>query len=160
MSRPTASDTWRWIAACTWRFGAAGPPLGVALVIVPAMVFSASPPDDIVGGWLFFSIFSYAFVGLSALLAGLFYGLVKQRTQHRSRWRLGGLCGVLGWLGQCTVLALALKDPGQLDSLWIMPLAALVASLCARFVAPSLGGTPALEQPAGDALPASAGADR
>lgn len=142
MSGLASLGAWRWIAACTWRFGLAGPPLGAAIVIVPAMLLSAAAPNDVIGGWLFFSIFSYLFALPAALVAGLLYGIAKQHTGHPSRWLLGGLCGVLGWLVQDTALAVFWQDSAKFSSAIILPLPAMAGSLCARLLTPARHAPP------------------
>ncbi|MES1934335.1 hypothetical protein T35B1_17101 [Salinisphaera shabanensis T35B1] len=55
------------IWAGTWRFALAGPPLGTALFVLPMLAASALDiavsADEVIGSWLFFSIFAYIFAG-------------------------------------------------------------------------------------------------
>jgi hypothetical protein len=129
----------RWLkcsGAGAWRFALAGPPIGTALFVVPAMLLSptGSPVthDEVLGGWLFFSIFAYFFAGPSAAVAGALYGWMKYRSGHRSRWGLGALAGTLGWLLQISVAALWAADAEHLQAVAFTPLALAAGALCGR----------------------------
>ncbi|RJS93598.1 hypothetical protein [Salinisphaera sp. Q1T1-3] len=132
LRRPGA---WRRVISCTWRFAAVGPPLGTALIVIVPLAIDATEASDVIGGWLFFSIFSYGFAGPAALIAGLLYGMVREHGEHTSRWGLGALCGALGWLGQIAGEALIDADVQALNGVILLPLATVAGSVCARFIA-------------------------
>ncbi|WP_423822315.1 hypothetical protein V5738_18505 [Salinisphaera sp. SPP-AMP-43] len=133
---------WRTMLAYGWRFALAGPPIGTGVIILPAMILSLAEPQDVVGAWLWFSIFGYLFALPVAGLAGLFYGATQHDTPHPSRWLLGGLCGVLAWEAQCWAATLWWHDPDSLQGLIILPVPALAGAVCARLFAPAASPPP------------------
>ena len=124
------------IWADTWRFALAGPPVGTALLVLPMLAASALDMpvslDEVIGSWLFFSIFAYFFAGPSAAVAGALYGWMKYRSDHRSRWGVGALAGTLGWLLQISVAALWAADVEHLQAIVLTPLALAAGALCGR----------------------------
>jgi ABC-type multidrug transport system permease subunit len=88
--------------------------------------------DEVIGSWLFFSIFAYFFAGPSAAVAGALYGWMKYRSDHRSRWGVGALAGTLGWLLQISVAALWAADVEHLQAIVLTPLALAAGALCGR----------------------------
>lgn len=147
--RQQTSAAWRTMLAYGWRFALAGPPIGTGVIILPAMILSLSEPKDVLGAWLWFSIFGYLFALPIAALAGLFYGAAKHYAQHPSRWLLGGLCSGLAWEAQCWAVTLAWQDTGALHALLLLPVPTFAGAVCARLFAPAA----ARHAPPGSASP-------
>ena len=129
------------IWADTWRFALAGPPVGTALLVLPMLAASALDMpvslDEVIGSWLFFSIFAYFFAGSSAAMAGALYGWMKYHSGHRSRWGIGALAGTLGWLLQVAAIALWTPDVENLQAVVFTPIALASGALCGRLFEPA-----------------------
>lgn len=134
--RPRLPPVLAWSWAGAWRFGLAGPPIGTALFTLPALLLSSAGASiaqgEVIGGWLLFSLFAYLFAGPSAVLAGAFFGWIKHRSGHRSRWGLGALAGTLGWLVQIGATAVWQRDPQPLNAIAFLPIALIAGAVCAR----------------------------
>ena len=126
----------RCIWAATWRFALAGPPIGTALFILPMLLLSSLDvsirADEVIGSWLFFSIFAYAFAGPAAAIAGAVFGWLTYATGHTSRWGLGALAGTLGWLVQIGATAVWKTDIGELNAVLFLPIALIAGAACGR----------------------------
>ncbi|MES1940012.1 hypothetical protein T5B8_07203 [Salinisphaera sp. T5B8] len=126
----------RRIWAATWRFALAGPPIGTALFILPMLLLSSLDvsirADEVIGSWLFFSIFAYAFAGPAAAIAGAVFGWLTYATGHNSRWGLGALAGTLGWLVQIGATALWKTDISELNAVLFLPIALIAGGGCGR----------------------------